>query len=462
MVRPNRLLAVFLVTSLATASCTPQQFFSPRLSSDVSGQATPAVPASAGPSITTEEGWALVQQSFLLVLEYHVELVDPVVLLDSAWQGFANALPAGVPRPNKPSLTGTNAQADLLRMRLAYLTVASNAGGSRDLQSNLAHGAIRQMLSDIGDCHTAFASPQSVREMAARLQGDARFGGVGIRIKRQPRESIIVWELLEGGSAGKAGVKPGDAIIKVDGRALTPDLSVEQVASLIRGPEGSSVKLTVQHADNRQQDVSVKRVRLNEPVFAGKLLPSNVAYLRLINFTETSKRELLASIQQAEAKNPKGWIIDLRTNSGGDLQVLLSLLSKFLKDGPFGFEVNRQGQQVALGPDGSYLPRQRPLVVLVSDTTSSAAELFAAALQHYNAAMVVGTRTQGCTGLTARYLLPDESAVSVTTSKLLGPGGEDLNKVGITPKTVVEVTRADLAAGRDPQMDRALAMLNAR
>ena len=318
------------------------------------------------------------------------------------------------------------------------------------------------MAESLNDCHTAFTDPQQAEEQAARLRGDVRFGGVGVRIKRKPNEPIVIWELLDGGSAGKAGLKPGDAIVKVDGKETTP-LPLDEIAAMIRGPEGSQVKLTVERADGRRvQEVSLKRVSVAEPAFKSQLLPGNVPYLRLFSFSQYGQTELLQAIRDYEAKSPPGWIIDLRTNSGGELQVLLSLLSKFLKTGPFAYQVDRRGAQAAFGPDGTYLPRQHPIVVLVSDSTSSAAELFAAAVQHYGAGTVVGTRTAGCLGIGNRFDLPDGSGLSVTVQKLLGPDGRELNKVGLNPKEVVEVSRADLAAGRDPQLDRALVLLGAK
>src|SRR5205085_3676096 len=114
------------------------------------------------------------------------------------------------------------------------------------------------------------------------------------------------------------------------------------------------------------------------------------------------------------------------------------------------------------GPDGSYLPKQHPLVVLVSDSTSSGAELFAAALQRYHVATVIGSRTAGCVGIATRAQLDDGSGLSVSIAKLLGPAGEELNKIGLTPDEVVPVQRGDLAAGRDPQLQRALAILGSK
>jgi carboxyl-terminal processing protease len=432
-------LAAFLVTA-----CTPQQAFTPRLTSDVPETPTPAVAADSSTAsraeLSAEEGLAVIRQAFVVLLDAHVDALDPAALLRAAWDGFSAALPAAEPRPEPPALTGTDPAGDLSRFRTAYLAAAAPAGGGREGQAALAHAAVRRMAESLGEL---------------------RFGGVGIRIKRRPNEPLVVWELLDGGTAAKAGIKPGDAILKVDGQETAP-LSLDQIAGMIRGPEGSQVRLTVERADGKKvQDVSLKRVQIAEPAFRSKWLAGNIGYLRLFGFSQSGQGELLQAMREFEAKSPKGWIIDLRTNGGGELPLLLSLLSKFLKEGPFGYEIDKQGRRAALGPDGSYLARQHPIVVLVSDSTSSAAELFARAVQHYQAATVVGTKTAGCVGIANRFPLPDGSQISVTVRKLLGPDGEELNRAGVVPNEVVEVSRTELAAGKDPQLQRALRLLGA-
>jgi carboxyl-terminal processing protease len=318
------------------------------------------------------------------------------------------------------------------------------------------------MADSLGDCHTSYTDPQQLEEQLERLQGTVRYGGVGVRIKRGANEPVIVWELLDGGTAGKAGIKPGDAILKVNGRDAAP-LTLDQLAEAIRGPEGSQVKITVERGDSKKiQDFSLRRVALTDPAFESKALPNGIGYLRLYSFSQLGRDQLMQAIREFETKSPKGWILDLRTNGGGDVNVVTSVLSKFLKDGPFGYQLDRRGQQSALGPDGTFLPRQHPLVVLVSDSTSSGAELVAAAVQRYHAGTVIGTKTAGCVGIATRLQLDDGSGLSVSIAKLLGPSGEELNKVGVTPDEVVAVGRADLAVGRDPQLQRALAILGSK
>jgi carboxyl-terminal processing protease len=456
--RRRRSLLILLVAALV-AACSPQRVFSPRLTSQVVETPTPAA-VQVGAGLSAEQGLALISQAFVILLDQYVEPVDPVALLRAAWDGFAGALPAGQARPEPPVLTGTTPAADFARFRRSYLEAASLAGGA-EMQAHLAREAVRKMVTSLGDCHTSYVEPQQMQEQLARLRGNLQFGGIGVRIKRRPNEPVIVWELLEGGSAGKAGIRPGDAILKVDGRD-TATSSLEQIAAAIRGPEGTQVRLTVERADGRRvQDVTLKRVAISEPPFQGKLLRGNIGYLRLHSFSTAGQSELLQGVRSLETQGVKGWIIDLRTNGGGELPVFTSLLSKFLKDGPFGFQVDRRGQRLALGPDGSYLPRQHPMVVLVGDSTSSAAELFAAAIQHFRAGTVIGTKTAGCVGIATPFRLDDESGLYVSVSKLLGPGGEELNKRGLTPDEVIEITRSDLAAGKDPQLERALAILGA-
>ena len=460
------LAAAFLV------SCAPEQALAPHLTSDVPETPTPLpsvrdVGTTNG--LSAEQGFAVIAQAYALLLDQYVDPIDPIALLNTAWDGFTAALPAGQPKPAAPEITGANPLGDLNRFRRAYLDAAAQVGGGSAEQARMAHEAVRRMAASLNDCHTSYTDPQQLQEQIARLQGEVRYGGVGIRIKRSTNEPVVVWELIDGGSAAKAGVKPGDAIMKVDGRDAK-ELPLEDLASAIRGPEGSQVKLTVERGDSKKvQDIALKRVVLADPAFQSKLLSgggpsggSAIGQLRLFGFSSAGRDQLLQAVRDFETKNPKGWVIDLRTNGGGDVSVVTSLLSKFLKDGPFGYHVDRRGQKAALSPDGSYLPRQHPVVVLVSDSTSSGAELFAAAMKQYRAATVLGTKTAGCVGIATRLQLDDGSGLSVSISKLLGPMGEELNRVGVMPDEVVEVSRADLAAGRDPQLQRALAILGAK
>jgi carboxyl-terminal processing protease len=456
--------------ALLASACTPQQAFTPRLTSSV--PPTPTAQPAAVAGLTAEDGLDLVLEAWSRLVDSYVDSVDPAALLHSAWDGMGTALPAGQPRPPYPAATpapsGTPtgpgtvsaAQAELQRFRRGYLAAAAQSSTSADAQSQLANAAIRKMVESLNDCLTSFTDAVTVQQQMAQVRGETRMGGVGIRIKHKPNEPILIWELLEGGSAGKAGIKPGDAIVKVDGKDVT-SLTLEQIASSIRGPEGSQVKLTVERADGkRTQDFSLKRAPLNEPTFQTRWLKGDVAYFRLLGFSPTVQAELLASLRDYEPKNPKGWIFDLRTNASGDYPAMLSMLSKVLKDGPFAYEQDKQGRRGALGPDGTYLPRQHPYVVLVSDSTSSAAEVFAAAVESANAGTVIGTRTAGCAGVGSRLQLGDGSVLSVATRRVMGPGALEINRQGITPKTLVEVSRGELAAGKDPQLDRALAVLS--
>jgi carboxyl-terminal processing protease len=189
--------------------------------------------------------------------------------------------------------------------------------------------------------------------------------------------------------------------------------------------------------------------------------PGDIGYVRLLAFAQPAHAELLTALRTFESKKPNVWILDLRLHSGGEQRTMLATPSNFLKDGPFGFEVDRLNRRVSLGPDGSYLARPHPLVLLAGDATSSHAELFASTVQHYQAGTFVGTKTAGCLGVATRFQLNDGSALFVTVKKILGPSGQEINKAGVTPMEIVEVTRADRAASKDPQLQRALAILGA-
>ena len=457
------------IAATVIVSCTPTDVFTPRTSSDVAGPPVPQGAATVAPTtavdanlkpITAEQGISLVANAWLLFVNEYVEPMPHGPLLSAAWRGFEAAAPG--PKGAPPEIVGADAQADIDAFEAAYLEASSAAPGASPIHSAAAYAAIRGMVKEIGDCHTGFSTPAQVAEANQRQDGTVRFAGIGVRIKRKKGEAAIVSELIAGGSAGKAGMKPGDALVAVEGVDMT-DLALDDIAARIRGKEGSTVKITIQRpGEKAPRVISITRVAISENAVESRLVGGDrVAYVRMNGFSTAAQDQAMAAIGSMQPKASKGVVLDLRTNGGGDLNVYLSFLSKFLKDGPFGFETSRKGDKIALGPDGSYVGLRVPLVVLVSDSTASAAEAFSAAVKQYGVAKVVGSQTAGCVGIGSRYGLQDGSAVAVTTRKLSGPKGEELNRVGLTPDEVVEVTREELAAGKDPILDRAVKLLGA-
>jgi carboxyl-terminal processing protease len=464
-----RVVAVVGAVSMVLVACAPADVFAPRTTSDVATAPPVGAAATVAPTtgvdanlkaITAEQGVSLVANAWLLFVNEYVEPIPHGPLLKAAWRGFEVAAPG--PKGQAPQIVGTDAQADMDAFEAAYLDASGAISGASPAHSAAAYAAIRAMVKEIGDCHTGFSTPAQVAEANQRQDGVVRFAGIGVRIKRKKGELAIASELIPGGSAAKAGLKPGDALVAVEGVDLT-DLALDDIAARIRGKEGTTVKITIQRPGEKASRVlSITRVAITDNVVDSRLVGGDrVAYVRMNSFSAAAQDQAMAAIGALQAKATRGVVLDLRTNGGGDLNVYLSFLSKFLKDGPFGFETSRKGDRIAMGPDGSYVGLKVPLIVLVSDSTASAAEAFSAALKQYGVAKIVGSQTAGCVGIGSRYGLPDGSAVAVTTRKLSGPKGEELNRVGLTPDEVVDVTREELAAGKDPILDRAVKLLGA-
>src|SRR6266542_1306589 len=256
------------LASLLFAGCTPSQVLTGRSTTSQSASgASVSLPKAPKVQLTAEDASYLVLEAWQVLRDGYVDPPDAVALLRTAWDGFVGALPAGQTRPAFPEPRGVNPDADLLRFRTAYLTAATQVTGGGEAQAQLAYGAIRKMVESVNDCLTTFTDGNQMKEQSALAESDVRIGGVGIRIKKRPTaatgestaEPIVVWELLEGGAAGKAGIKPGDAIVKVDGKEIG-QMTLEQIAATIRGPEGTQVKLTVEHVNAKKtQDFTLKR-----------------------------------------------------------------------------------------------------------------------------------------------------------------------------------------------------------
>ena len=295
---PQIIVAVGLVATLVVA-CSPTDAFTPRTSSDVAAAVTPGAGATVAPTtavdanlkaITAEQGIGLVANAWLLFVNEYVEPMPHGPLLLAAWRGFEAAAPG--PKRAPPEILGADAQADIDAFEAAYLEASSATPGASSVHSAAAYAAIRGMVKEIGDCHTGFSTPTQVAEANQRQDGVVRFAGIGVRIKRKKGEPAIISELIPGGSAGKAGLKPGDALIAVEGADMT-DLALDDIAARIRGKEGSSVKITIQRpGEKAPRVVSVTRVAISENAVESRLVGGDrVAYVRMNGFSAAAQEQ---------------------------------------------------------------------------------------------------------------------------------------------------------------------------
>jgi carboxyl-terminal processing protease len=331
-----------------------------------------------------------------------------------------------------------------------------------------AYTAIREMLERLNDPYTRFMDPEEFRSMQIDTSGELT--GVGIQLAQdEETKNLVVISPIEDSPAFTAGILAQDVIVKIDGQS-TEGMDVNQAVSLIRGPAGSEVTLTVKRG-NQELDFRLQRARIElHPVrYTVQDGPmGKVGYIRLTQFSANAADEMKEAIEDLESKGITGYIMDLRSNPGGLLYASIDIARMWINEGTIVSTVDRQGVSDQQAANNTALT-SKPLVVLVDGSSASASEILSGALQDNNRAVLVGTQTFGKGLVQSVRGLGDGSGLAVTVAKYLTPSGRDINHAGIEPDVVVELTdeqrealvenREAIGTPADPQYAQALQVL---
>lgn len=319
----------------------------------------------------------------------------------------------------------------------------------------LVEGAIRGMLLTL-DPHSAYLPPDHYREM--RIETSGEFGGIGVEIGVRDG-TLTVMSPIEGTPAHKAGLRPGDRIVAIDGHP-TQRLNVTEVMRRLRGPQGSKVKLRLQRgADPKAFEVELVRDRIKIRSASGHLLEPGYVYLRLKSFQEGSDRHLAEHMKRLQAESGgriDGLILDLRRNPGGLLDQAVRVADLFLAK---GLIVMTRGRFLGKGNEEKAFAREKapgfpryPMVVLVDGGTASASEIVAGALQDHKRAVVLGTQSFGKGSVQTVMELDDpegqQVGLKLTIAKYFTPSGRSIQEKGIAPDIVVEEGKVTAFRGK--------------
>ncbi|MBR6088530.1 MAG: S41 family peptidase [Anaerolineaceae bacterium] len=323
--------------------------------------------------------------------------------------------------------------------------------------NKLMEGAIRGMISVLGDPHTRYADPS---EYQAEVESSAgNYQGIGAYVD-VTGEYVKVNSLISGSPAEEAGLMPGDLVIGLNGKDVT-GIDPNVVLQDIRGPEGTSVILTIQREGKDPFDVEITRRRIETASVEGKMLENDIAYISMDQFGDKTTQELRAALDELMKNNPKGLIFDLRDNGGGWLTTAVETASEFLplntvvlieKDGD-GMETVYKTQR------GGGRALDVPMVVLINGGSASASEIVVGALRCSDRATVIGTTSYGKGSVQIQPELSNGGAVSVTIARWYMPDGTLIHGVGIEPDITVDYTVEDHEKGVDPQLDAAIEFL---
>lgn len=309
-----------------------------------------------------------------------------------------------------------------------------------------AHKAIETMLASLGDRYTRFLDKDAFQDEKDQI--NAKLCGVGIQIGMDKSHRVIVIAPIDNTPASRGGLLPGDEIAEINGKA-TKGMSVEEAAKQIKGPKGTEVELTLVR---NQERVKTKLVRDEIHISAiqtAKVIDGDIGYIRLTSFISSEANEEMKKAL-TDLSTTKGIILDLRDNPGGLLTNAIEISNMFLApQRDIVFTVDRDGYKTSAKSDGHPLSQQ-PMVVLINKGSASASEIASGALKDNGRALLVGQKTFGKGLVQGITKLEDGSGVNVTIAKYLTPSDTDINKKGITPDVVVEVTDKDIDEGKGP------------
>ncbi|HWQ28783.1 MAG TPA: S41 family peptidase, partial [Dehalococcoidia bacterium] len=320
--------------------------------------------------------------------------------------------------------------------------------------ARVRYAAIDRMAASLHDCHTYFLKP-----VLAQVQDETRHGtrGVGVGVEVLAATPNVITEVYRGSPADRAGVRAGDRVLSVDGVDLST-ATRDVVVGALRGPEGSEVTLVVRRpATGETLTFRLRRALVVPANVERELLPGGIGDVRVRAFVAGGVHDdVRKALEALDRQGARAWILDLRDNYGGELDVGLPGL--FIPSGPLVRVNYREGGET-WNADGSALPFRKPMALLVNGLTGSVSEAIAAALDEYDVAYLIGEPTFGCAGFTVETPLGDGSTLAVTSGVNVGPVSGRSLEGGVQPDEYVARTFDDLAAGRDPQLDRALAYL---
>ncbi len=326
------------------------------------------------------------------------------------------------------------------------------------MDTKLFYGALAGVVAGLQDPYSVFLEPETSKKFQQELSGS--FEGIGAEIGLRD-DTLTIIAPLPGNPAEIAGLLAGDKVLAIDDYDTT-GMSLDYAVNLIRGPKGTTVKLTILHnGDSVPTEVHVVRDTIKIVSVSWKMLDNQIAKIDLKYFHEDTLTRFNTAVREIIAQQPRGIILDLRNNPGGFLQTAVEITANWVgADKIIVIEKRRNEDFFGHQAAGSIAYFQDiPTVVLINKGSASGSEIVAGALQDYKAATLVGETTFGKGSVQELKALEDGSSVKLTIAKWLTPAGREIDQEGIAPDVEVKLVKEDYDKDLDPQLDKALEIL---
>lgn len=310
----------------------------------------------------------------------------------------------------------------------------------------LIRGAIEGLLKTLNDPYTVYMAPEELKGFIDSIEGNY----VGIGIQMQPGETYPqILNIFENTPAGKAGILPGDMVIKVDGADMAGE-PLGKVVERIRGQAGTKLKLTIRREGIPDFHVELTRANISAPTVTGKILAGGIAYIRISTFGDFTGDEFKKTLDDLIKQGAAKLILDLRDNPGGTIHSAVSISGNFVgQDKVVVSTINRNGERNEyFAEENNEVIEDMPMVILVNEYTASAAELVAGALQDYGLATLIGGQTFGKGTVQVIVRLETGGALKITIARYYTPLDREIDGTGLTPDIQVLTPGLSLAVAQ--------------
>ncbi len=320
-------------------------------------------------------------------------------------------------------------------------------------------GAISGMVEALGDPYTMFLDPEETAQFNQEMEGS--FSGIGAEVEAKD-DRIIIVSPLEGTPAFKAGLKPQDIILKIDGQD-TQNMSLDEAVSLIRGEKGTKVTLTIQREGLSQpKDFEITRDVIEIKSVTWSVKENDIAYIEINRFNEDTTTEFDKIAKEIADLDPLGIILDLRNNPGGYLDVAVDIASEFIEDGVIAIEESKDGKREELNATVKAHFPDIPLVVLINQGSASGSEIVAGAIVDRGRGILIGEESFGKGSVQEIENFMYDTSLRITVAHWLTPSGKSISEEGLEPNIEIQMTDEDYEVDRDPQLDKAIEYLKGR
>ena len=305
--------------------------------------------------------------------------------------------------------------------------------------SKLSQAAIKGMVEAVDDPYTSYLDAETYQLSLSSLEG--KFEGIGAQVAVKDNQLMIIAPIADS-PADKAGIRAGDKILEIDGRS-TLEMSLVEAVLLVRGPRGTTVRLLILHqGETEPEEIEIVRAEIELPSVHFEMR-QDIAYINITYFSEGTDEELSPVLDSITREAATGIILDLRSNPGGLLPIVIDVASRFLTEGVVVDVVDNQGKHTTMTVKRNGVTTDLPLVVLVDSYSASGSEVLAGALQDYGRATIAGTITYGKGSVNILRQLKDGSGLYITTARWLTPNGRLIEGEGICPDYELELEGED-------------------